>query len=144
MRKIYKEIFLYLHMAYTSTDYTKDLAYIHGVKRFVLPFENDHVRSEKIDIAWNLLGQRYHKFAGRAFRDQVSAAVPDIYKAAQQRVVRFENKQHKKNHHPLFTEPTLEERLAQARAEGRVETRVGDEAEALGYCGCIPVIRIKE
>ncbi len=129
---------------YTPADCTKDLAFTQGIGRLVLPFDRrsdgkEYVNEEKIDPAWRLLGQRYHRFAGRAFRDQVAAAVPDIYNAAQRRIRDFYQKKE-----PLFVESTLEEKLNKARAEGRVETLLGDEAEALGYCGCIPMIRIKQ
>ena len=145
---------------YTSVTYQKDEALLEGIKSCGMTFGGpiDRWTDRWYERAVMLLDARTPR--GLLYSDGnrrvtvIDATPPQIRQILEKYVRGAKGRMNRYLAHKsdqlelekkLFSEKLeRDQRLFEARQQGNIETLLGDEAEELGYCGCVPVIRIKQ
>ena len=128
---------------YTLRDYILDREYCQSIDDSRLPIRG-YIPDELIPEARKILNERYRRLNGIATQtasvDQIRAAAPSVYDAAKKRMALYEQ-QHRSGD---SDKQSLEKRAEQTALDNQKEMLFGDEAEELGYCGCVPVSRQRQ
>ena len=126
---------------YTPQSYLLDQRYCKIIEDSRFPIRG-YIPDSLIPQARRILSGRYQRLSEEANTDQIRRVVPAVYDAAKKRMALYEQQHHTGSDGPK--EQSLEKRVEQTDLGGQKEILFGQDAEELGYCGCVPVSRQRQ